>query len=78
MQSIYYSEYKLPVCFLCLYEKTCLSKYIKFKKVDIKNKKRVNQLIKKFKIVYNFAAIADIQECYDNPLKSLNINVIIC
>ena len=55
-----------------------LSKHIKFKKVDIKNKKRVNQLVKKAEIVYNFAAIADIQDCYDNPIRSLDINIIGC
>lgn len=55
-----------------------LSKNIKFEKVNINNKIKVDKIIKKASIVYNFAAVADIQDCYDNPLKSLNINIIGC
>ena len=40
--------------------------------------KKVFNLVKKASIVYNFAAIADIQDSYDNPLRSLNINIIGC
>lgn len=55
-----------------------INKNIKFKKIDINNKKKVFNLVKKASIVYNFAAIADIQDSYDNPLRSLNINIIGC
>lgn len=54
------------------------SKSIKFEKVNINNKTKVNRIVKKASIVYNFAAIADIQDCYDDPIKSFNINIIGC
>ncbi len=52
-----------------------LSKKIKFKKVDIKNEKKIIKLITNKDIVYNFAAIADIQESYDDPIKTFKINI---
>ena len=55
-----------------------LCKKIQFKKVDINNKKSVNQIARNASIVYNFAAISDIQDCYDNPVKSMNVNIIGC
>ncbi len=48
---------------------------LKFKKIDIKNKKAINKLVKNNEIIYNFAAIADIQESYDNPLKTFETNI---
>jgi len=75
-ETLYEKGYSVTIADLKKYKG--LSKYIKFKKVDIKNKKRVNHLIKKAEIVYNFAAIADIQDCYDNPIRSLDINIIGC
>jgi len=75
-ETLYEKGYSVTIADLKKYKG--LSKHIKFKKVDIKNKKRVNQLIKKAGIVYNFAAIADIQDCYDNPIRSLDINIIGC
>jgi len=48
---------------------------IKFKKLDIKNKKKILEIVKKNDIVYNFAAIADIQESYDNPIKTFETNI---
>ncbi len=75
-ETLYEKGYSVTIADLKKYKG--LSKYIKFKKVDIKNKKRVNQLIKKAELVYNFAAIADIQDCYDNPIRSLDINIIGC
>ena len=50
-------------------------KNIKFKKIDITNEKKILQIVKKNEIIYNFAAIADIQESYDNPIKTFQINI---
>tara|TARA_E500000178_G_scaffold346004_1_gene396883 strand:+ start:627 stop:1526 length:900 start_codon:yes stop_codon:yes gene_type:complete len=55
-----------------------LNKKIIFKKINIKNREKVFKLIKNVDIVYNFAAVADIQDSYDNPLKTLNVNIIGC
>ena len=33
-------------------------------------------LTKKIDVVYNFAAVADIQEAYDDPIKTFKINII--
>lgn len=54
------------------------SKKIIFKKINIKDKKKVFNLIKNVDIVYNFAAIADIQASYDDPLKTMDVNVMGC
>jgi UDP-glucose 4-epimerase len=55
-----------------------LNKKIIFKKINIKNREKVFKLIKNVDIVYNFAAVADIQDSYDNPLKTLDVNIIGC
>lgn len=52
-----------------------IPKNIKFKKVDIRKEKKILSIVKKKDVVYNFAAIADIQESYDNPTKTFNINI---
>lgn len=51
---------------------------IKYKQVNIKDKKKVFKVIKNADVVYNFAAIADIQDSYDNPLKTIEVNIIGC
>ena len=38
--------------------------------------KQINDAIKGNKYVFHFAAIADIQEAAENPLKTINTNVI--
>ena len=48
---------------------------IKFKKVDITKERKILQIVKKNDVIYNFAAIADIQETYDNPTKTFEINI---
>ena len=53
-----------------------IKKNIKFKKVDIKNEKKILHLTKNIDVVYNFAAIADIQESYDDPVKTFKVNII--
>ena len=52
-----------------------IKKGIKFIKLDITKKNKIQEIIKKNDIVYNFAAIADIQESYDNPIKTFQINI---
>ena len=55
---------------------TNIKKNIKFKKVDIKNEQKILNLTKNIDVVYNFAAIADIQESYDDPIKTFKINIL--
>ena len=52
-----------------------LSNKIKFVKVDIKNEKKILKLVRNKDVVYNFAAIADIQESYDDPIKTFKVNI---
>lgn len=73
---LHYKGYKVIIA--DLKRNNELDKKIKFEKVDILNKKKVNNLVKKASIVFNFAAIADIQDCYDDPLKCINVNIIGC
>ena len=54
---------------------TFIKKNIKFRKIDIKNQSKISKLIRQKDIVYNFAAIADIQEAYDDPIKTFQINI---
>ena len=42
---------------------------------DITNKEEVDQIIKKNDIVYNFAALSDINEAIDDPVKTVDINI---
>ena len=53
-----------------------ITKSIKFKKVDIKNEQKILNLTKNIDVVYNFAAIADIQESYNDPIKTFKINIL--
>ena len=75
-ESLYKKGFQVTVADL----KKCedLNKNISFQKVDINNQKRVINLVKNSSIVFNFAAIADIQDSYDDPLKTLNVNIIGC
>ena len=52
-----------------------VKKNIQFKKIDIKNEKKILQIVRKNNVVYNFAAIADIQDSYDNPIKTFQTNI---
>ena len=76
VESLYARGYNVTAA--DLYKSKFLDKKVKFEKININNKERVFKLIKKFDIVYNFAAIADIQDSYDNPLKTLEVNIIGC
>ncbi len=52
-----------------------ISKKIKFKKLDIQKERKILSTVKQKDVVYNFAAIADIQDSYDNPKKTFEINI---
>lgn len=43
---------------------------------DVLDKKRIDQSISKVDYVYHFAAIADIKEAKDDPIRSANFNII--
>ena len=43
---------------------------------DVLDKKKIDQSISKVDYVYHFAAIADIKEAKDDPIKSANFNII--
>lgn len=43
---------------------------------DIKNIPQLDRAIKGSDVVYNFAAVADIGEALDNPIKSAKVNII--
>ena len=54
-------------------------------KINISNKIEIAGVVSclpkrkiKNSVVFNFAAIADIQDSYNNPLKTLNVNIICC
>ena len=55
------------------------SKYIQknqqFKKVDILNIKNIEHIIKDVDIVYNFVAIANLEDAINDPINAMNINV---
>tara|TARA_B100000963_G_scaffold46529_1_gene34870 strand:+ start:2479 stop:3384 length:906 start_codon:yes stop_codon:yes gene_type:complete len=75
-ESLYENGYQVIVA--DLKKSKDLNKNILFQRVDINNRKRVFKLVKKNSVVFNFAAIADIQDSYNNPLKTLNVNIIGC
>ena len=43
---------------------------------DILNQKKVREVVKGAKYVYHFAAIADIKEAQDNPVKAVEVNIL--
>jgi len=54
------------------------SKYIDnkyFKKCDILDAKKVNEIVKGANIVYNFAGFANLDDAIANPVKALELNV---
>jgi len=48
----------------------------KFKKVDILDIEDVTKILKDASIVYNFSAIAELDEAINDPIKTLQVNVI--
>jgi UDP-glucose 4-epimerase len=56
-----------------------LSKYIPkeiFKECDILDKKRVNEIVFKADIVYNFAGYANLDDAITDPLRTIKLNVL--
>jgi len=56
-----------------------LSKYIPeeiFEKCDILDKERVNELVSKVDIVYNFAGYANLDDAIANPVRTIELNVL--
>ena len=55
------------------------SKYLQdgqnFKKVDILNADEILSVIKDASVVYNFSAVAELEEAIDNPIKTFDVNV---
>ena len=70
-ESLYKKGFQVTVADL----KKCedLNKNISFQKVDINNQKRVINLVKNSSIVFNFAAIADIQDSYDESTDAIEL-----
>lgn len=58
----------------------CKSKYIQlsqeFIKIDVMNIQDVEQVITKANIVYNFVAVANLDEAIHDPINTMSINVI--
>lgn len=54
---------------------TYLKENQKFEKVNILNIEEINKILVNVSIVYNFAAIAELEEAIDNPIGTFNINV---
>jgi len=47
----------------------------KFKKADILNIKDIKEILKNTNVVYNFSAIAELDEATEDPLKTFHVNV---
>ena len=55
------------------------SKYVPkdiFKKCDILDRKRVNELVAKVDIVYNFAGYANLDDAIEDPVRTIELNVL--
>jgi len=56
-----------------------LSKYISeeiFEECDILDKEKVNELVSKVDIVYNFAGYANLDDAIANPIRTIELNVL--
>jgi len=69
------AKYNYKVTIFDIKKPSTLLKNQKFVKGDISNIKKLTTSIKKNKIVFNFAAIADIDEAKTKPNKTLEINI---
>ena len=56
------------------------SKYLKINQKmivgDVLDKKLIDKTVKGSKFVYHFAGIADIQKAYDDPVKTIETNIL--
>jgi len=56
------------------------SEYIKdnqkYKKVDVHNIQDINEVLRGASIVYNFSAVAELDEAINNPIRTFQVNVI--
>jgi UDP-glucose 4-epimerase len=43
---------------------------------DVQDSEKLNQTIAGAEVVYNFAALADINQALEQPLKTVNINIL--
>jgi UDP-glucose 4-epimerase len=57
-------------------QSNCLKNVQQFKEVDIMDINSILEVIKGAHIVYNFAAIADLEDAINLPVEAININVI--
>lgn len=48
----------------------------RFEKVDVLDIENIKQIVKDAEVVYNFVAVANLDESIHNPLDTMNINVI--
>lgn len=53
-----------------------LNESITFKECNIMNLDEVKKVVKECQIVYNFAALADLNEAKTKPLETININIL--
>ena len=48
----------------------------KFKKVDVFNIEEISKIIKTASVVYNFSAVAELEEAIENPIRTFKVNVL--
>ena len=54
-----------------------VNKKCKFYQGNISNLKKLESLLKKVDIVYNFAGISDLMDAYKNPINTINLNILV-
>ena len=54
-----------------------VNKKCKFYRGNISNLKKLESILKRVDIVYNFAGISDLTDAYKNPIKTINLNILI-
>jgi len=70
------TEQGFEVTIFDLNESTYLQNNQKMIVGDILNTKQLDQAIKNHDIVYNFAGIADIDECHNKPIETIKYNIL--
>ncbi len=54
-----------------------VNKKCKFYKGNILNLRKLEILLKRVDVVYNFAGISDLTDAYKNPIKTINLNILV-